>query len=79
MIRGFSDHAANERMFLAWVRTGIAAMAFGFVIEKFNGFLLAMAGANPPDMGRRMQLDWLSVCSVGSHTRVPPGIGIIAA
>jgi uncharacterized membrane protein YidH (DUF202 family) len=24
MIRGYSDHAANERTFLAWVRTGIA-------------------------------------------------------
>jgi hypothetical protein len=24
MIRGFSDHAANERTFLAWVRTGLA-------------------------------------------------------
>jgi putative membrane protein len=36
MIRGFSDHAANERTFLAWVRTAIAVIAFGFVIEKFN-------------------------------------------
>jgi uncharacterized membrane protein YidH (DUF202 family) len=36
MIRGYSDHAANERTFLAWVRTGIAVIAFGFVIEKFT-------------------------------------------
>ena len=28
MIRGYSDHAANERTFLAWVRTGIAVIAF---------------------------------------------------
>jgi hypothetical protein len=34
MIRGYSDHAANERTFLAWVRTGIAVIAFGFVIES---------------------------------------------
>jgi putative membrane protein len=27
MIRGYSDHAANERTFLAWVRTGIAVIA----------------------------------------------------
>lgn len=40
MIRGFSDHAANERTFLAWVRTAIAIIAFGFVIEKFNLFVL---------------------------------------
>jgi len=38
MIRGYSDHAANERTFLAWVRAGIAVIAFGFVIEKFNLF-----------------------------------------
>src|ERR1700752_1902186 len=39
MIRGYSDHAANERTFLAWVRTGIAVMAFGFLVEKFDLFL----------------------------------------
>jgi uncharacterized membrane protein YidH (DUF202 family) len=46
MIRGFSDHAANERTFLAWVRTAIAVIAFGFVIEKFNLFVLTVANAN---------------------------------
>jgi putative membrane protein len=45
MIGAYSDHAANERTFLAWVRTGIAVIAFGFVIEKFNLFLLALASA----------------------------------
>jgi len=45
MIGAYSDHAANERTFLAWIRTGIAVIALGFVIEKFNLFLLAMAGA----------------------------------
>jgi putative membrane protein len=39
MIRNFSDHAANERTFLAWIRTAIAIMAFGFLVEKFNLFL----------------------------------------
>ncbi len=34
MIQGYADHAANERTFLAWVRTGVAVIAFGFVIEK---------------------------------------------
>ena len=43
MIRGYSDHAANERTFLAWVRTGIAVIAFGFVIEKFNLFMRSLA------------------------------------
>jgi putative membrane protein len=43
MIKRYSDHAANERTFLAWVRTAIAVMAFGFVIEKFDLFLQALA------------------------------------
>ncbi len=39
MISRYSDHAANERTFLAWVRTAIAVMAFGFLVEKFDLFL----------------------------------------
>ena len=39
MIKRYSDHAANERTFLAWVRTAIAVMAFGFVIERFDLFV----------------------------------------
>jgi putative membrane protein len=39
MIKNFSDHSANERTFLAWVRTAIAVMAFGFIVEKFDLFL----------------------------------------
>jgi putative membrane protein len=39
MIERFSDHAANERTFLAWVRTAIAVMAFGFLVERFDLFL----------------------------------------
>jgi putative membrane protein len=60
MIRGYSDHAANERTFLAWVRTGVAVIAFGFVVEKFNLFVLTMASASSPDAGRRLQLERLS-------------------
>ena len=39
MIERYGDHAANERTFLAWVRTAIAIMAFGFLVEKFDLFL----------------------------------------
>jgi putative membrane protein len=39
MIKRYSDHAANEQTFLAWVRTAIAVMAFGFLIERFDLFL----------------------------------------
>lgn len=49
MIPQYSDHAANERTFLAWVRTGIAIIALGFVVEKFYLVLieLAQAGSLP--------------------------------
>ncbi len=60
MISGYSDHAANERTFLAWVRTGIAVIAFGFVIEKFNLFVFTIASATSLDAGRRLQLERLS-------------------
>ena len=43
MIKRYSDHAANERTFLAWVRTAIAVMAFGFVIERFDLFIQVVA------------------------------------
>ena len=49
-------HMANERTFLAWIRTSVAIMAFGFVVEKFSLFVKQMAyylgkGATPPPPG----------------------------
>lgn len=34
---------ANERTFLAWIRTSIGIMAFGFVVERFGLFLKQIA------------------------------------
>jgi putative membrane protein len=34
-----SDQLANERTFLAWIRTSIGIMAFGFVVVKFSLFV----------------------------------------
>jgi len=39
VIKHYTDHAANERTYLAWIRTSIAIMGFGFVIEKFEIYL----------------------------------------
>ena len=58
-----SDHLANERTFLAWVRTGIAVMAFGFVIERF-GLLLR-------EMGLKVGL------GANSSLLSPKGLGIV--
>ncbi len=41
----FTDYAANERTFLAWVRTAIAVMAFGFLVERFDIFVKVAAHA----------------------------------
>jgi putative membrane protein len=53
MIKSYSDYAANERTFLAWVRTAIALMAFGFLLERFDLFLQMASvtlGAKAPRM-----------------------------
>lgn len=55
-IRNRRVHMANERTFLAWIRTSIAVMAFGFVVEKFSLFVKQMAdymgkAAVPPQPG----------------------------
>ena len=42
---GPSDHLANERTFLAWIRTSIALMGFGFVIVKFALFIRQISSA----------------------------------
>jgi putative membrane protein len=36
---------AAERTFLAWIRTGLALMGFGFVVARFGLFLRELAAA----------------------------------
>ena len=38
-----NDHLANERTYLAWIRTSIGIMAFGFVVVKFSLFVRQIA------------------------------------
>jgi putative membrane protein len=70
LIRNFSDHAANERTYLAWVRTAIAIMAFGFLVEKFDLFLRAMrlsvaAHIRQPFSGRLGEAAGIAVMALG--------------
>src|SRR5215472_12043592 len=37
---------AAERTFLAWIRTGIALMGFGFVVDRFVLFLREFSAAH---------------------------------
>src|SRR5579872_3754294 len=38
-------HFAAERTLLAWIRTGLAMMGFGFVVARFGLFLRELAAA----------------------------------
>jgi len=50
-----SDYLAAERTLLAWIRTGLAMMGFGFVVARFGLFLqelqLARNSPNPQHFG----------------------------
>ena len=74
MIERYSDHAANERTFLAWVRTAIAVMAFGFLVEKFDLFLEIAgnsAGVRAPPGGRLLaNIAGLLLIALGGVTMV---------
>jgi len=48
MIARYTDHAANERTFLAWIRTGLAVAAFGLLLVKLNVLFDAIDGGTPP-------------------------------
>ena len=79
MIRNFSDHAANERTFLAWVRTAIAVMAFGFLVEKFDLFL---EFAIPSVTGRKPSLPGQSFGNIAGLALIVLGtamVGLAAA
>jgi putative membrane protein len=59
-------HQANERTLLAWVRTGIALMAFGFAIARFGVFLRQVAGlgATPPPHAGGIGSGWVGAALV---------------
>src|SRR5579862_7372851 len=69
MIKNYTDHSANERTFLAWVRTAIALMAFGFLLERFDLFL-QMAAVTLGDKAPRL---------VGAGFGRDVGLGLLAA
>ncbi len=57
---------AAERTFLAWIRTGLALMGFGFVVARFGLFLREWSAAQNLDhhSGHGVSL-WLGIALVG--------------
>ena len=43
---------AGERTLLAWIRTGLAMMGFGFVVARFGLFLRELAALSRPEAPR---------------------------
>ncbi|MCU0766570.1 MAG: DUF202 domain-containing protein [Gammaproteobacteria bacterium] len=64
MISRYTDHSANERTYLAWIRTAIAVMAFGFLIEKFNLFMEYL-GHSTGDAARFRASAWVELVGLG--------------
>lgn len=62
-----TEYLANERTFLAWVRTSVAVMSLGFVVAKFGLWLREFASRLTPQ-----------VQTHGSGWSAPIGIGMIA-
>ena len=74
MIKNFGDHAANERTFLAWVRTAIAVMAFGFLVEKFDLFVELAA---PALAGRTLSLSGQKLGNVVGLSLIVVGTAMV--
>ena len=45
-----TEYLANERTFLAWIRTSIAIISLGFVVAKFSLWLGELAARLDPQM-----------------------------
>lgn len=58
------DHLANERTFLAWVRTSVAIVVFGFAIGRFAIALRQLArlqGSEPHATGFSVWMGTISI------------------
>jgi putative membrane protein len=79
MIANYTDHAANERTFLAWIRTGLAVAAFGFFLVKLNVWVDVVGGGTPHPLAAEDAGAFLAVAAhyVGL-AMVAIGVAVIA-
>ena len=70
------DHLANERTFLAWVRTGVATIVFGFAIGRFSIALREFMKVQGYASGTPGLTAWLGIVStVGGVLLILAGLG----
>ena len=60
-----SEHLANERTMLAWIRTAIAVMTFGVGINRFSLFLVEFGHNVPGGRTVNVHAEQLGVGMVG--------------
>jgi len=75
-----NSYLSNERTFLAWIRTSIGIMAFGFVVEKFNLFLKQISfflGSQKIETGLKVTPPALGQSSILGVILVGLGVAII--
>src|SRR6267378_7931005 len=59
------DYLAAERTLLAWVRTGLAMMGFGFVVARFGLFLRELASVEGVQPRQRLAVSlWVGTTLV---------------
>jgi putative membrane protein len=52
---------AAERTFLAWIRTGLALMGFGFVVARFGLFLREVSAVRATEAATPSYSHWVGV------------------
>jgi putative membrane protein len=66
------DRLANERTFLAWLRTGIAITSLGFVVARFDLFLAELTRVSAEDAATAAEV-------AESEAAVPIGVLLVLA
>jgi putative membrane protein len=69
---------AAERTLLAWIRTGLAMMGFGFVVARFGLFLRAIAATGRAGLGHHSGVSlWVGTALVvfGVVTNLAAAVG----